>query len=426
MNQNYPLENQQPLIGLAVLAKMAFLGQDLSPIGNQMLQRIAENPNDANAIMDMSVILHLKGNRELGLALQHQALEIQKNYHLNPKSQAIDTRLLVLVSPGDLTQNNVVEFLLERSQVALDMLYVTVDSDFDTDIPEHDVMMIAVSESDRNKDLLEHIAKQTLSWPRPVINLPENIIQTCRDEFCKRLKSQSGMVIPVTVRAHRQSLEKIADHSITLSSLESDLAFPIIVRPVDSHKGMGLKKLTQHTDLIEYLNTQHEEHFYISRFVDYQSQDGLFRKYRIVLIGGKAYACHMAISEHWMVHYMSAGMTVSPEKREEEALFMTTFDNAFGLKHLKAFDYLAEHIGLEYVGIDCGETTDGELLVFEVDSSMTIHAMDPIEDFPYKHVQLQKVFNAFIKLLEDSKSPNAIGTSGLSHSHARSLQSGLI
>ena len=104
-----------------------------------------------------------------------------------------------------------------------------------------------------------------------------------------------------------------------------------------------------------------------------------------------------------MVHYMSAGMTISLEKRNEEALFMETFDTDFGLKHQKAFNNIVEKVGLEYFGIDCGETADGDLLIFEIDSSMTIHAMDPIDDFPYKHVQLRKVFNAFRDLLNSTK-----------------------
>ena len=172
---------------------------------------------------------------------------------------------------------------------------------------------------------------------------------------------------------------------------------------MDSHKGIGLKKLNHLSDILEYLNEQQEEDFYVSKFVDYQNQDGLFRKYRIVFIGGKAFVCHMAISENWMVHYMSAGMTISLEKRNEEALFMETFDTDFGLKHQKAFNNIVEKVGLEYFGIDCGETADGDLLIFEIDSSMTIHAMDPIDDFPYKHVQLRKVFNAFRDLLNSTK-----------------------
>ena len=39
-------------------------------------------------------------------------------------------------------------------------------------------------------------------------------------------------------------------------------------------------------------------------------------------------------------------------------------------------------LGLEYYSIDCGETRDGRLLVFEIDSGAVVHAMDPVELFP--------------------------------------------
>ena len=56
--------------------------------------------------------------------------------------------------------------------------------------------------------------------------------------------------------------------------------------------------------------------------------------------------------------------------------------------------------GVEYVGIDCGETPEGKLLIFEVDSGMTVHAMDGVDVFPYKQVQMKKVFRTFREMLE--------------------------
>jgi glutathione synthase/RimK-type ligase-like ATP-grasp enzyme len=426
MNQKNTMMNQtqiqQPLIGLAVLAKMAFLGADLSPLGNQMLERIASNPNDANALMDMSIILHLKGNRELGLALQSQALALQQTYRLGPNVEPAGTHLLALLSPGDLTQNNVVEFLVEGSDIVLDMLYVLPNSDLSANVPESDVLMVAVSESDRNRPLLKHVEDFIQSWSRPIINSPDKVSRTSRDEVCELLTSDPGIVVPVTTRINRETLHKIGQEQFSLSSLNDDVVFPVIVRPVDSHKGIGLKKLNHHLDILEYLKEQPEEDFYISKFVDYQSQDGLFRKYRIVFIGGNAFVCHMAISANWMVHYMSSGMTDSADKRNEEARFMETFDNDFGLRHQKAFNNIVEKIGLEFVGIDCGETTEGELLIFEIDSSMTIHAMDPIDDFPYKHLQLRKVFNAFRDLLRCTKDQSSKNSSILKKSNGSHLQ----
>ena len=78
---------------------------------------------------------------------------------------------------------------------------------------------------------------------------------------------------------------------------------------------------------------------------------------------------------------------------------MRDFDRDFVQRHGKALATVARNLELEYVGIDCGETDDGELLIFEVDSGMTVHSMDPPDLFPYKGPQMRKVFDAFRALL---------------------------
>ena len=134
-------------------------------------------------------------------------------------------------------------------------------------------------------------------------------------------------------------------------------------------------------------------------FVDYRRPDGLFCKYRIVFILGKPFLCHMAVSERWMIHYLNAGMTESPAKRRAEEEAMASFDDGFARRHEEAFRVLNERMGLDYFGIDCSETQDGRLLIFEADVAMVIHDMDPPTLFPYKGPQMKKVFAAFEQML---------------------------
>ena len=139
--------------------------------------------------------------------------------------------------------------------------------------------------------------------------------------------------------------------------------------------------------------------------MDYRSADGLYRKQRIVFIGKRPFISHMAISEHWMVHYLSAGMTTGAEKRAEEAAFMrgfdTGFDTGFAARHAAAFRSLCDKIGLDYFGIDCAETRDGRLLLFEADVAMIVHALDPEPDFSYKKPVMRSLFAAFQQDLEE-------------------------
>ncbi len=380
------------LIGLARLARMAFAGADLGPWKTRLLERISQNDRDANALMDLSTVLQLMGQRQAGESLQAAALEIQQLYRLQCSAESAEIRLLAILGPGDLAQNNVLEFLIEESDIALDMLYVGPDIPLPVILPDHDLAMVAICETDRNRPLLKYIEPLAKSWPRPLLCAPDRIARLSRDGACRLLQSAPGIVVPVTRRIDRPALESIA---------RSETVFPLIVRPVDSQKGLGLMKLDSPDAIAGYLKSRPENAFYVAPYVDYRGPDGQFRKYRIVLIDQRPYVCHMAISDSWVVHYMSAGMRESPAKRAEEARFFDTFDDEFARRHHHVLASIAQRLELEYVGIDCGETPAGDLLIFEVDSGMTVHAMDPVDIFPYKQPQMRKVFRAFRRMLID-------------------------
>ena len=394
--------DREPLIGLAQLARTAFAGTDLGPLKARLLGRLAHHENDANALMDLSTVLQLMGQRQIGLSLQASALDIQQLYRLQGSADSAGIRLLAILGPGDLAENNALEFLTERSDITLEMLYVSPGMPIPATLPDHDLAMVAVCETDRNRPLLEHIEMLVKSWPRPVLCGPARIARLSRDGACRLLESAPGIVMPVTARIDRQTLESIGRSEVSVTACVEDGEFPIIIRPVDSQKGRGLMKVDDPDAIVDYLKTRPEDAFYVARYVDYRGPDGQFRKYRIVLIDQRPYACHMAISDNWVVHYMSAGMVENVAKRAEEARFFASFDDDFARRHHDALLSIAQRMELEYVGIDCGETPSGELLIFEVDSGMTVHAMDSAEIFPYKQPQMRKVFRAFRQMLIDA------------------------
>ncbi|TRW93007.1 ATP-grasp domain-containing protein [Candidatus Methylobacter oryzae] len=391
-------ELSQPLIGLAKLMRMAYSGCDLAPLGTELIAR-AETDTSGHALMDLSTLLQLRGNRDLALAMQAQAIESRQIYSPPTATDQVNIRLLAIMGPGDLMANTPLEFLLENSDVALDIVYVTTNLPLPADLPEHDVLFVAVAQSDRNMPLLKQIDAAIASWPRPVLNRPDRIALMSRTEACALLKSAPGIEMPTTVRIARQVLQQIANLKLSVTEILGDGNFPIIVRPVDSHAGKDLDKIQDQRALADYLQNMLNDEFYISRFVDYRNQDGLFRKYRIVLIDGIPFVCHVGISEHWMIHYLNAGMNESVEKRAEEERFMLDFDSGFAVKHADAFRAIHERANLDYLGIDCGESVDGKLLIFEIDSCMIVHAIDPVDLFPYKQPQMNKVFGAFRQML---------------------------
>lgn len=378
------------LLGLAKLFKMAFDGVDLTPMGASLIKRAEQDPNDAEALMDLSIVLQLKYQQELALGVQAQALRIKTLYHL-PAIGDPSIRLLAIMAPGDLMTNTPLEFLVEDSNISLDMLYISPELPFPTTLPEHDLAFIAIGESNKTQSILEELADIIEEWPHPVLNRPSNILKTSREAAPSYFAKLNDVVMPSSLRVNGNSL-----------TTESLPELPFIIRPVGSHAGHGLARIDKLEQIADYLDTHPDAEFLISPFIDYRNTDGMFRKYRVVLIGGKPYACHMGISENWMIHYLNAGMTEDGSKRREEARFMTEFETGFGIRHKSAFAGIHSALALDYLVIDCAETQDGKLLVFEIDTGAVIHAMDPPDIFPYKIPQMKKVFQAFHTMLVDS------------------------
>ena len=386
-------------IGVAKLSRMMFEGQDLTPLWRDLIGKYIYEREDAAALMDLATIEQLFGNLEDGLARQADALAIACLYRSPCAAAVPGLRLLAFAAPGDLGTNTPLEFLLEGSDVALETLYVVPGQELPQAIPEHDVAFCAVGESDDNLPVLAAIERLASSWPRPVLNRPDRVRQLSRERLFALLAGAPGLCMPMTLRVDRTSLQRLGAGAVAIGDLLPDGGFPLIVRPVGSHAGRGLQKLDAAAALPAYLAERGEAEFYISRFIDYSGADGLFRKYRIAFIDGVPYACHMAIAEQWMIYYLNANMRASAAKRAEEAAFMAEFDTGFARRHGAALAAIAERLGLDYFGIDCADTPDGRLLLFEADIAMIVHAMDNAEIFPYKRPQMRKVFDAFCALL---------------------------
>jgi hypothetical protein len=393
----YP--NLQTRIGMAKLTKMAFDNIPLKPLWDQLYKEVEKNPLNAAAMMDLSDVAQISGLQANGLVIQSGALGIERLYRIPCATTMPHLRVLKLSAAIDMGANTPIDFLLEGSDVELTVLYIVPGTPLPDPLPQHDVAFVAVPDSEAGRPVLAAIDRLVPHWPRPILNLPSRVHHLNRDELYALLKPVSCLYIPMTARLSRAHLTDIGAGKIPLEGILADGAYPLIVRPIDSHAGRGLDKLEKPDDIGGYLAEHPEDFFFISRYIDYSGTDGQFRKYRIVFIDGKPYACHMAISEQWKIWYLNANMAASAAKRKEEESFMLDFDNTFGARHSEALADIGKKINLEYFAIDCAETKTGELLIFEAGNTMIIHDMDPPGVYPYKHPQMMRVFQAFIQMI---------------------------
>lgn len=387
-------------MGLARFATLLYRGGDPAPLRQALSERLKRDPGDAAALMDLSVLLQLAGHPQEGLVFQARALAQETCFHLPAEaSKTAHIRLLMFAVAGDFMANTPVEFLLDGMPVSLDTVYLQPEAPIPTDVPEHDIALVGIAESAENRTALMRLAPILATWPRPVLNMPARIEDLARERLFEVLAGCPGLEIPATARTDRATLQSVARQEASLASVLPDAAFPIIVRPAGSHAGIGLEKLEGPAELAVYLAKQSGEQFYLSRFVDYASADGQFRKYRIVCMGGRPYLAHMAIARHWMLHYLNAGMHEDVAKRAEEARTMARFDRDFGARHALALRGMAQRLDLDYFAIDCAETRQGDLLVFEAGTAMIVHGMDPPDLFPYKQGQIARIRDAFVEML---------------------------
>jgi hypothetical protein len=393
------------LLGLSTLLRAAFQDEDLTVHVPALMAR-AESERDAYAILDLALILQLRFQKQDGLAVLGEALKIRQLFRIaSAGNDAL--HLLVIKTPGDLMANTPLECLLDEADITIDVLYVGVDLPWPSRMPPHDLVFMAISEADAHRPVLERLATQLADWPRPVLNLPQRIPPLSRDEAFEVLRDVPGICMTVTSRIEYQALQAlVADGAAPLEVLPG-IAFPIILRPLGSHAGTDLCRIVSAAEVREYLRRVEAEQFFVANFIDYASADGLFRKFRVLQIDGRAFVCHMGVSAHWMVHYPYDEMKAHADRRQEEAAMMASFDDAdaFAARHRDALAAIHTCFGLDYVGFDCAETRDGKLLIFELANALVVHGIDDPQQFSYKAPQMQKVFAAFRDMLQRKALP---------------------
>ena len=297
--------------------------------------------------------------------------------------------------------NTPLEFLAQGAGFSMQILYVGTDLALPDNIPEHDIAIVGISELDRNLASLRHVEKIIPKLNTVLLNPPANIIPLSRDAISYKLQNIAGLDVPVTDRISREQLLSLSDDTALKATIIGNTKFPIIIRPIDSHAGTNLEKVDNLQELHNYLAQCDSDMFFIAPFIDYRSEDGSYKKYRIMLIDGTPYIAHMAISEHWMIHYLNADMLENAQRRKTEEQAMQCFEQGFAKKHHDAFKALTDSVGLDYFGIDCAESKDGSLLIFEACAALNVHAMDCEKLFPYKKPAMQKIFDGFLQMLID-------------------------
>jgi glutathione synthase/RimK-type ligase-like ATP-grasp enzyme len=239
-------------------------------------------------------------------------------------------------------------------------------------------IMNMVSEPERNPRMLENIRRLMRGVRAKVINPPDAILQSTRDLVARKLAGIEGLAAPRTARL-RAGKPAIAMQAVA----KADLGFPVILRETGTHRGkiVGLMRTAEeaHASLVNG-----SEHF-ATEFVDFQSLDRLYRKYRVFFIGRHIVFRHMLVSDEWNVHAKDRQrfMATRPDLMAEEEAMFAEAEGAFPAAILDTLRKVRDRINLDFFGMDFGLLADGRVLLFEANASMNFFPFLTDPEFAY-------------------------------------------
>ena len=229
-------------------------------------------------------------------------------------------------------------------------------------LPPVDIVLNAICDCDTNGNALRSASEVVRQVGKPVVNDPELVLRTARDVMPTILGDIEGVHFPRTARIQPTSKAHLTDMVASRT-----ITPPFLLREAGAHGGLQLV-LVRDTSREELLQLDQfaldGRDFYATEFVDFASPDGRYRKYRVIVIGGRPFPRHLIISDAWNIHAESRQtlMTGSPELRAEEEAHIRGFDpDAWPV-----FRRLHERLGLDYFGVDFSLREDGTLIVFEI------------------------------------------------------------
>ena len=376
------------------------LGALLSGVGGKddvatyCLQRALElNPNNPDTYIAFGN-LHMRSDK-----ITEATLMFQKAKTLQPlitwpgKKFPADFTVLLLDTP--LAGCTPIDYLLSNAAYKSQFYCVLPNDSEEIDYPPAtaNVVVNMISDADNGKALLPlatHIIDQ-LSLP--TVNHPRRVMLTNRESIAQLIANIPHCKAPLTrLFTGTTLLEVRQNDSLT------GLTMPLLIRLAGCHGGDDCVKVQDLESITNFVSKRPELNYYVSEFINYQSTDGFYRKYRLIYVNGELLPYHLAIHNDWLVHHFRTDMANQAWMREEEEAFLKNFGLVFNPAHQSALKALAVATGLDYLGIDCSFDHNGDVLVFEANATMRVH-YENNEVFTYKNPYISKIKEAFDSML---------------------------
>ena len=237
-----------------------------------------------------------------------------------------------------------------------------------------EVLVNGICEPLTQRGALQQVARLERETGLPALNPSRVIETTARPAMARRVGRADGVRAPHCT-LYEAGAGRLVDHIATEGH-----RYPVLLRPAGSHGSTGLVRVSDEADVAAAARTVGT--CTVTDFVDFRSDDGLWRKHRMVYAGGRLFRRHLLIDEQWNVvgnsRYFMHERGLLDEEREWLSRPVAPEVDPVEARVLEQF----EAMELDFGAIDYAVLPEGELVIFEINACVQVTGTIPDEYRP--------------------------------------------
>jgi hypothetical protein len=203
-----------------------------------------------------------------------------------------------------------------------------------------------------------------------VINSVIAVRRSSRTALPQVLANVPNVRVPHTTRF----LGEGSAHNLKAHIESKGHRWPVLIRPAGTHGSAGLLKFDSPDSLTDVECPT--SGLLVIDFVDFRSGDGLYRKYRMICVGGQTFRRHVIATKKWNVTGDArVDMANRPDLVNAEKQFMSAAPGPLDRRIAQLFRI----VGLDFGVIDFALSDAGEIIIFELNSTFQISGSIPHE-----------------------------------------------
>jgi Flp pilus assembly protein TadD len=346
--------------------------------------RLAPDHPDAN--QGMANLLQDRGEAEAAERLRQRSYRSRTVTYLPYRGEGPPCRLLLLMSASG--GNVPTRFLLDDTVFATSILATEAHAP-GAALPPHDLVFNAIGDADLCAAALDAAEAVLAHAAAPVVNPPARIRATGRAAIARNLADLPGVVTPKVLAVPREEVEQAA----------RGFRYPLLLRSPGYHTGRNFLRVEAPGGLAAAAATLPGSELLLIEFLDARDAHGSAHKYRVMIIGGRLYPLHLAVSSDWKVHYFTADMADRPDHRAREAAFLDDMPGVLGVRAMAGLAAISQRLGLDYAGVDFALGPAGEVLLFEANATMVVSPPDSDPRWDYRRAPVMRILAAVRDML---------------------------